>query len=1118
MKRVCLGMLALMALSWVPAWSQTEKLPAHAKVVRLEAFPDRVELVGPFAYRQLLITAHLDNGDTLDATRMVRYEAPANVVKISPLGQVSSVGDGAAEIHVQLSGQSVRIPVSVRGVRDKYQVSFVQDVMPVLSKLGCNAGTCHGAAKGKNGFKLSLRGYDPIFDHLALTDDVEARRFNRAAPERSLMLMKPAGAVPHVGGVLMQPGDRYYELLKLWIAEGVPLDKNAPRVVSIEIFPKNAILPLPGMKQQTVVLARYSDGKVRDVTAEAFIESSNTEIMTTDKDGLVTAVRRGEAAILARYEGAYTSTLYFVMGDRSGFAWQDVPEYNRIDTLVYNKLKRFKIQPSDVCTDEEFIRRIYLDLTGLPPTAEEVKKFLADSRPSRTKRDELVDKLVGSPDYVEHWTNKWADLLQCNRKYLGDRGAAAYREWIRKAIAENTPYDKFAYTILTATGSTLDNPPAAYFKIHREPGDLVETTTHLFLGIRFNCNKCHDHPFERWTMDNYYELAAYFAQVRRQEDPRFKGQRIGGTAVEGATPLVEVIADGNGGEIKNERSGQTAIPKFPFVVDIQLPKEASRREQLARWLTSPKNPYFARSYVNRMWSYLTGVGLIEPVDDIRAGNPPTNPELLEYLTDEFIRSGFNTQHLVKLICKSRVYQHSVKTNRWNQDDETNYSHAIARRLPAEVLFDAIHRVVGAKSRIPGMPEGARAAQLLDSNVAVPGGFLEIFGKPPRESPCECERSNDLLLGAVLNMINGPVIAEAIRDPNNAIAKLVASEQDDAKVVEELFLMILNRRPTPRELEAGIRALHAPQNDFERLSNERARLEKALADSEARLPQRVLEWEKQQTIWYAAEILDVRAESGVRFLRQPDGSMLVEGPKTKNDVYFIRLRVPTSQVTAVQLEVLPHDSLPGKGPGRAANGNFVLTEFRLLHFSDNAVEAGWAALLGSPAANTAKIQRLTLQRPQADFSQNGFPVQNALDNRDDTGWAVGNEFGKPHRASFELKETLTGVSELTVVLEMKHPQILEHTIGRFRFWITPSPAPVKLTGPPEKIVDILRIAPDKRTQQQKDELLRYYRSLDEELQRLSRELAEIGTPGSIRLLGAQDIAWALINSNEFLFNH
>nr|BAL55976.1 vegetatible incompatibility protein [uncultured Planctomycetota bacterium] len=1111
-------MALLLLASTLPSWGQTEKLPTGAQVIRLEAFPDRIELVGPFAYRQVLVTAHLANGETLDATRMVRYEAPANLVKISPLGQVEAVGDGTGEVLVQLGNQSLRIPLSVRGVRDKYSVSFVQDVMPVLSKLGCNAGTCHGAAKGKNGFKLSLRGYDPIFDHLALTDDVEARRFNRAAPERSLMLMKPAGAVPHVGGVLIQPGDRYYEMLKLWISQGVPLDKNAPRVVGIEIFPKNAIIPLPGMRQQTVVLARYSDGKIRDVTAEAFVESSNTEILTTDKTGLVTAVRRGEAAVLARYEGAYTSTLYFVMGDRSGFAWQEVPEYNFIDTLVYNKLKRFKIQPSDVCTDEEFIRRLYLDLTGLPPTADEVKKFLADPRPSQVKREELVDKLVGSPDYVEYWTNKWADLLQCNRKYLGDRGAAAYREWIRKAIAENMPYDKFAYTILTATGSTLDNPPAAYFKIHRDPSELVETTTHLFLGIRFNCNKCHDHPFERWTMDNYYELAAYFAQVQRQEDPRFKGQRIGGTAVQGAVPLVEIISDAKGGDIKNERSGQTAVPKFPFPVAIELPKDAPRREQLARWLTSAKNPYFARSYVNRLWSYLTGVGLIEPVDDIRAGNPPTNPELLERLTDEFVRSGFNTQHLIRLICKSRVYQHSVKTNRWNQDDESNYSHAIARRLPAEVIFDAIHRAVGATPQIPGMPAGARAVQLLDSNVPIPGGFLEIFGKPPRESPCECERSNDLLLGAVLNLINGPVISEAIRDPNNRIAKLVASETDDAKVVEELFLMILNRRPTSRELEAGIRALNAPQSDFERLARERARLEKALADSESRLPQRAVEWEKQQTIWYAADIVEARAQSDMKFLRQPDGSMLVEGPKSKNDVYYVRLRVPTSQVTAVQLEVLPHDSLPGKGPGRAANGNFVLTEFRLLRPSSDPINLPWTAILGSAGANVAKLDRLALHRPQADFSQNGFPVQNTLDNRDDTGWAIGNEFGRPHRASFELRDTLTGTAELLVVLEMKHPQLADHTIGRFRIWITPSPAPVKLNGPPEKIASILRLPPEKRSQQQKDELLRYYRGLDEELQRLNRELAEVGTPGSVRLLGAQDIAWALINSNEFLFNH
>ncbi|HMC64575.1 MAG TPA: DUF1549 domain-containing protein, partial [Gemmataceae bacterium] len=539
-----------------------EKLPPGAKVLRIEARPASIALKNPYDYSQVILTGQLDSGDKIDVTRMAQVQAPANVVKVSPTGIVRPVADGQGSLKCAFAGQTIEVPIKVSGQKDRYEASFIRDIMPVLSKVGCNAGTCHGAQSGKNGFKLSLRGYDALFDHRALTDDHGGRRFNRAAPDRSLMLLKPSGAVPHVGSVLFQPGDPYYELIKNWIAQGVKYDPQAPRVTSIDIFPKSAVMPLLGMKQQTAVLATFSDGLVRDVTAEAFIESSNTEVATADKQGLVTAVRRGEATMLARYEGNYTAANVLVMGDRSGFVWKETPEFNYMDTLVYEKLKQVKILPSEVCTDAEFIRRIYLDLTGLPPQPDDVRKFLADSRPTRVKRDELVDKLVGNADFVEHWTNKWADLLQVNRKFLGEKSAVALRSWIRQAVATNMPYDKFAYAVLTGSGSTLENPPAAYYKILREPGSVMENTTQLFLAIRFNCNKCHDHPFERWTQDQYYQLSAFFAQVGRKEDPRYRGQRVGGSAVEGATPLIEVISDLKSGDMKHARTGAVTAPVF----------------------------------------------------------------------------------------------------------------------------------------------------------------------------------------------------------------------------------------------------------------------------------------------------------------------------------------------------------------------------------------------------------------------------------------------------------------------------------------------------------------------------------------------------------------------------
>ena len=512
------------------------------------------------------------------------------------------------------------------------------------------------------------------------------------------------------------------------------------------------------------------------MTKEAFVETGNGDVATASpKGGLLTAARRGEAPILARYEGAYAATTLTVMGDRTGFQWEDPPTFNKVDELTAAKWQRMKIRPSELCSDAEFLRRVTLDLTGLPPSADQVRAFLADDRPTREKRDALVDRLVGSEEYVEYWTNKWADLLQVNRKFLGTEGSVAFRKWVREEVRANTPYDEFVRKILTADGSTKDNPAASYFKILREPEGTMENTTHLFLAVRFNCNKCHDHPFEKWTQDQYYNLAAYFAQVGLKPDPKGGDKKIGGTAVEGAKPLYEVVFDRTDGDVKHDRTGEVAPPTFPYKTPFTLGKGDDRRDQLAAWLTAPENPYFAKSYVNRLWGYMFGTGIIDPIDDIRAGNPATNPALLDYLTDEFVKSGFDARHVIKLICKSRTYQLSVATNKWNADDKTNFSHAVARRLPAEVLYDTVHRVVGSVTKIPGVPPGTRAAELPDSGIDLPTGFLGELGRPVRESACECERTAGLQLGPVMALVNGQTIAGAINDPNNDLAKLVAAE-------------------------------------------------------------------------------------------------------------------------------------------------------------------------------------------------------------------------------------------------------------------------------------------------------------------------------------------------------
>jgi hypothetical protein len=1088
-----------------PSFSQ-DKLPPNAKLAKIEVAPAAIELKTPFEYRQLLITGVLESGERVDLTRTAAFTAPKSI-KVSERGQVRPVANGTGDLKFAVLGKTGSVPVKISGQNDPYEVSFVRDVMPAMSRMGCNAGTCHGAQAGKNGFQLSLRGYDPIFDHRALIDDVAGRRFNRAAPDRSLMLLKTSGAIPHVGGVLTQPGEPYYEMIHRWVSQGVKLDLNAVRVKKIDVTPASAIIPLPGMKQQLTVWATYTDGSKRDVSAEAFLESSNIEVATIDKQGIVTAVRRGEVAVLARYDGNYTAATIIIMGDRFGFAWKDVPTNNYIDELVYAKLKSVRVLPSDLCSESDFVRRLHLDLTGLPPEPEAVKKFLDDKTPSKLKREKLIDLLVGSTDFVDHWTNKWADLLQVNRKFLGVEGAEAFRKYLRNAVQTNQPYDRFCYELLTGTGSNVANPASAYFKILRDPDQAMENTTHLFMAVRFNCNKCHDHPFERWTQNQYYELSAYFTQVARKEDPKFKGRKTEGSAVRGALPLVEIIEDKKDGEIKNERTGEYAVASFPFKHAGSPKAEGPRRQQLAKWITSKDNPYFAKSYVNRMWSYLLGVGIIEPVDDIRAGNPPTNPQLLDRLTEEFVKSNFNVQELIKTICKSRTYQHSIATNAFNKDDDVNYSHATARRLQAEVLFDAIHRTAGSPSKIPGLPVGTRAVMTIDSSVKVPGGFLELLGRPPRESACECERSSGMQLGPILSLLTGPVLNDAIKDPNNRIATIVMAEKDDAKVVEEIYLAIINRRPTAQEIEIGVGAIRGNEADHAKLLVERAKRAAAVAAYEKQLPQIVAKFEEGATrtpTWTALEPTAMKSLGKAILTKQADQSILVSGPNNAPESYTLTFDTKMSDITGIRLEVLPDKSLPAQGPGRAQNGNFVLNEFKVDY-----VKSG----------DTGKPKVIKLIRPQATFAQATFPIANVVDNNPETGWAISPEFGKPQVAVFEFQGKVgsTEGTKLTVTMLQKFGT--QHTIGKFRISVTNTKPPVQLQGTvPANIAKVLEIQRDKRSPQEHDLVVNHVRSIDQELARLQRSLNEYVVPPSPRVLGAQDLAWALMNSPAFLFNH
>ena len=778
---------ALILTSAMLADEQKPAEPASAArtFVSIEVYPTELTLASIRDSRRVLVTGVTSDGQRIDVSSKATVTSSSPVCRIDATGYVAPITAGDGTILIEAEGQRLEIPVHVLST-DVVPVDFIREVNPILSKVGCNAGTCHGSQAGKNGFKLSLRGYDSVYDYRALVDEHSGRRFNRSEPSQSLILLKPTQGVPHEGGFLFDEQSRYYQVLEQWIAEGCQYKEDAARVVGVEIFPPTPLLQLRHDQQQLIVIAKYADGATRDVTREAIFETSNFEVATVSKQGMITAVQRGEAAALVRFEGSYAAAPIAILGNRDGYDWTPSPEHNFIDTLVNEKLQRMKILPSPAADDAEFLRRVSLDIAGIPPTVEEVNAFVADPTEAVAKRTAKIDQLLSGAFYVEHWTLKWSDLLLNRRKTVTERGVWAFRNWIRQSVAVNTPYDQFAEELITAGGSAFENPAANYFRIAREPKLVMENMTQVFLGTRFSCNQCHDHPFERWTQRQYYELSAYFADVGRRPMP--DGDEFVFTM---ASPEA----------VMNPNTNQPAVPAFPFQHTGAIDAAGTRREQLAQWLTANENPYFARSIVNRYWSYFFGRGIIDPVDDIRASNPASNPELLAALEKDFVANGYDLKRLIRLICMSATYQRSLDPGQWNEDDVINFSHAQPRRLSAEQLYDSIIQATGAPRSLPGVPAGFRASELPDPQVEV--AFLDMFGRPPRESPCECERSSDVSLGQTLNMVNGPTIGDAITHADGIIARTIAAGAANEQLIETIYLSTLCRRPSADELARAI---------------------------------------------------------------------------------------------------------------------------------------------------------------------------------------------------------------------------------------------------------------------------------------------------------------------------
>jgi hypothetical protein len=761
----------------------------------LEVSPKEIVLPDARAMRQVLVTGRYADGQVRDLTSVASYRVESNeVASVDESGMVRPKGNGSTTLQVQVGTHTVTVPVATANMDQPRPVSFRHDVIAALNVGGCNAGACHGTPSGKGGFRLSLRGYDPDADFIQLSRDALGRRTAALHPDSSLVIQKALGRVPHEGGPRFAAGSLPHEILAAWIGQGLKDDpKDLPSLQKLEVHPGDRVQLHPARFQQLSVLAHFADGSVRDVTWLCNYSSSEPGVADVSRTGLVEFKIPGEVAVLVRYLETMVTIRLTYLKPKAEFVWSNPPEHNYVDQLVDKKLKMLNILPSPLCSDEEFLRRAYLDLCGIIPTAHEAREFLADKSPD--KRAKLIERLLERPEYADFWTLKWSDVLRSNRKTIQLAGVHKFQEWLRHCIEENRPFDQVVREIITAGGSTYANPPANYYRIARDPPSLAETTAQLFLGIRMQCAKCHNHPFERWTQDDYYSLAAFFARVKQRRDPNEDRPREGNPP-----PGSELIFVDRGGEVVQPRTNQPMPPRFPGGDTAQVQPGQDRREVLAAWLTSPENPYFARSTVNRIWYHLMGRGIVDPVDDFRDSNPASNEELLDALAKDFVAHNFDVKHVIRTIMNSRTYQLSAATNETNADDDRYFSHAVTKLHTAEQLLDAICSATGVPEKFPGLPLGTRATQLPDGEIN--HVFLKTFGQPARELACECERESDSNLAQALQLINGPTIHEKLRNPNNRIGQLMAANKSDAEIIEELYFSTLSRPP----LEAEVRAV------------------------------------------------------------------------------------------------------------------------------------------------------------------------------------------------------------------------------------------------------------------------------------------------------------------------
>ncbi|HJT77569.1 MAG TPA: DUF1549 and DUF1553 domain-containing protein [Gemmataceae bacterium] len=765
---------------------------AEPALTTLAVFPPDVSLLTARSRQTLVVQATYADGITRDVTAEAKLTLANPALARLDKGTLYPTADGATELRAEFGGKAATVPVKVKDAKADRPISFKLDVMPVFMRAGCNQGSCHGAARGKDGFRLSLFGFDADGDHYRLTREVNGRRINLALPPESLLLQKATGKVPHTGGTRFTADSELYATLVRWLEAGAPLDPpTVATPVSVDLYPKNAVLDGKGAKQQMVVRAKYSDGTERDVTPLTLFLSNNDVSAKISPEGVVTAGERGEAFVMARFATFTVGAQVIVLPKGLQFTWPNVPENNYIDTLVNAKLKKLRLAPSPLCTDEAFLRRAYLDVIGMLPTPEEYHRFMSSKAPN--KRALLIDELLGRKEFAELWVMKWAELLQIRTTpQVSGKSILLYYEWLQDKISHNVPMDQMVQELLASKGGTFKNPATNYYQLETDTLKVSENVAQVFMGMRIQCAQCHNHPFDRWTQDDYYSFAAFFAQIGRKgtDDPR-----------------EIVVFNSGGGEVVHPVKHVAMKPKFLGGATPDVTGK-DRREVLAKWLASPDNPYFATNLANIVWGHFFGLGIIEPVDDVRASNPASNPELLRELGKRFTEYKYDFKKLVRDICTSRTYQLAPEPNATNAGDARNFSHAALRRIRAETMLDCISAVTETKNKFPGLPLGARAVQIADGNVS--NYFLTTFGRATRETVCSCEVRLQPTLSQSLHLLNGDTTTQRIAQ-GNVVGRWLAAKKPPEALVEELYLRCLCREPTAEE-RAKVKAALAAEPD------------------------------------------------------------------------------------------------------------------------------------------------------------------------------------------------------------------------------------------------------------------------------------------------------------------